>query len=362
MNKVRIGMIGTSWWANHYYLNNIKTHPEAELTAVCGRSQTKAQELADHHGIPNVYTDYHAMLTPGKLDAVIVATPEDLHYPMVMRALEIGLHVICEKPMALKADEARQMWEKAEQAGLKHMISFTNRWVPGYRHLKDLLGSGYLGQIYQGLFQWIVDWNLPRERYLWYFDEQHAHGVASQMGSHILDLARWYLGEIVRVQANLSSTIPVLDGEGQFVSGENDSASLMLDFANGAQGVMHLSNISRAAPRLFEAGQLTTLIGEKGAIKAEVDPWTQKENIYATREDQDSVEILAVPDGFYGDVNRDHFWEIFQKQSIGPRAFIDAIIKDETVGPNFFDGYQVQRVIEAALESAKSGKAVNLNS
>ena len=361
MNKIRVGMIGTSWWANHFYLNNLKTHQDADLTALCGRNQIKAQELANKHRITHVYTDYKEMLNSGELDVVIVATPENLHYPMVMDALDKGLHIICEKPMSFSADEARQMLEKAEQVGVKHMISFTNRWVPGYRHIKSLLESDYLGKPYQALFQWIVDWNLPRERYLWYFDSQKAHGVASQMGSHIIDLARWYFGDIVQVQANLRSFIPVLDRDNQPIKGENDTVSLTLDFANGAQGVMHLSNISRAAPKLFEANQVTTLIGESGAIKAEVDPWTQIENIYGAQNDQDAIEPLPVPDHLYGDVNRAEMWQIFKKQSIGPRAFIDAVINNSTVEPNFFDGYQVQCVIEAILESFKTARAVTVD-
>ncbi len=360
MKKVRIGMIGTSWWADFFYLGNLKTHEHAELTAICGRNRTRAEELAGKYGVGRVYTDYRKMLNSGELDAAIVATPEDLHYPMVMTALDAGLHIICEKPMAFTATEAREMLEKAEAVGVKHMVSFTNRWVPGYRHIKHLLETGYIGKPYQALFQWMVDWNLPRTRYLWYFDSQHAHGAASQMGAHIIDLARWYLGEIVRVQANLRSFIPVIAEDGRTVTGENDTATLVLDFANRAQGIIHLSNISPAAHRLFETSQITTLIGEEGSLRADVDPWTKVENIYGARNDQDSVETLPVPDQYYEDVDRDNFWEVFQKRSLGPRAFVDAIINDTPIVPDFFDGYQTQRVIEAALESARSGSAVTL--
>ena len=354
-------MIGTSWWADFFYLGNRQTHEGAELAAVCGRNRTRAQELADKYGVGRVYTDYRKMLNSGELDVAIVATPENLHYPMVMTALDAGLHVACEKPMAFTAAEAREMLEKAEAVGVKHMVSFTKRWIPGYRHIKHLLESGYLGQPRQALFQWIVDWNLPRTRYLWYFDRSHAHGVVSQMGAHIIDLARWFWGEIVRVQANFRSFVPVLTRDGRLATGENDTAALVLDFANGAQGIIHLSNISRSAPRLFEASQLTTLIGENGSLRAEVDPWTEKEDIYGARNDQDSVELQTVPDHYYGEVDRSNFWEIFRKQSLGPRAFVDAIIEDTAGVPTFFDGYQTQRVIEAALESATTGSAVTLD-
>ena len=127
-DKVRVGVIGTSWYADLAHLPRIKSHSRAELAAVCGRNRERAEEMAGKYESPLVFTDYRDMIEKGHLDAVIVSTPDDLHYPMTMDALDAGLHVLCEKPMALNLAQAKEMYEKAESAGVKHMVFFTYRW------------------------------------------------------------------------------------------------------------------------------------------------------------------------------------------------------------------------------------------
>jgi predicted dehydrogenase len=359
--KLCIGLIGTSGWTEFFYLDNLNGYKQVHLAAICGRNHLRTKEVAAKYGIERVYNDYKEMLASGELDVAIVVTPEDLHYPMVMAALDADLHVICEKPLAFSATEAQEMYDRAKAAGLKHLIQFTNRWIPGYRYIKDLLDSGYIGRPYQALFNWIVDWNLPRDNYLWYFDSRHAHGVVSEMGAHVIDLARWYFGEIVRVHANFRSFVPVLTQDGQWVSGENDTATLILDFENDAQGVIHMSNVSASAPKLGNIARMTTLIGDQGSLLATVDPWTSTEDIIGVRTGSESTEILPVPDEYYGETDRSDLWQIFRQESLGPRAFINAILDDRPVTPSFYDGWQTQRVIEAALKSAKIGCAVNID-
>jgi predicted dehydrogenase len=120
-DTVRVGVVGTSWWADLMHLPNLKSHPRAQLRAICGRSRIRAQELATKYAIPQVFTDYHDLISHGNLQALIVATPDDLHYPITMAALDAGLHVLCEKPLALTAIQARAMYEKAEAVGVKHI-------------------------------------------------------------------------------------------------------------------------------------------------------------------------------------------------------------------------------------------------
>ncbi len=86
-NKVRVGIVSTSWWADQMYLPALKSHAQAELAAICGRNQSRAEELAAKYGIPGVFVDYRGMIEHGGLDAVVVAAPDDLHYEITMRAL-----------------------------------------------------------------------------------------------------------------------------------------------------------------------------------------------------------------------------------------------------------------------------------
>ena len=124
-DRVRVGVVGTSWFAETLHLASLASHPEAELTAICGRNRERAESVAADHSIPYVYTDYRQMITSDVLDAVVVVTPDALHYPITMAALEAGLHVMCEKAIALNADQARQMYEAADASGLVNMVGYT---------------------------------------------------------------------------------------------------------------------------------------------------------------------------------------------------------------------------------------------
>ena len=137
-DKVRVGIIGTSWWAEAMYLPSLESHPSAEVVAVCGRNRERGEEIAEKYGISHVFTDYRELIKKADLDAVVVATPDDLHFPMTMNALAAGLHVLCEKPLASNSDQAEKMYEKAQATRVKHMVLFTWRWQPHFQYLKQL--------------------------------------------------------------------------------------------------------------------------------------------------------------------------------------------------------------------------------
>lgn len=362
--KVRVGVIGTSGWAESFYLTNLNGYEGAELTAICGRNRARAEELANKYGVAHVYTDYQQMLSRGKLDAAIVVTPEDMHHPMVMAALDAGLHVVCEKPMAYTASEAQEMLAKAEAVGVKHMLTFTNRWLPHYQAIKRLLDDGYIGQPFHAYLHWPTGWGRYQEdKYYWPYDPQRAHGVLSELGAHIIDLARWYLGDITRVIANLAAFGKRLAPDGSLMANPaNDSAFLILEFVNGAHASLHMSGANLNGPGLQHTGQITILHGLDGTLETCGDPWSDPPRFETTglRQGMETAESLPIPPDLLRGTEVTAPFDIFKNTSAGPRHFIDAILNDTPISPNFHDGYQVQRVIEAARESAKSGCAVKL--
>jgi predicted dehydrogenase len=126
--QVRVGFIGTSRYADLSHLATFKSHTQAQLAAICGRNRERAEEMATKYDIPQVFTDYQEMIERGGLDAIVVATPDYLHYPMTMAALAAGMHVLCEKPLAMTAQQAKEVADKAEAMGVKHMTFFTFRF------------------------------------------------------------------------------------------------------------------------------------------------------------------------------------------------------------------------------------------
>ena len=156
--------------------------------------------MAAEHGISQVYTDYRKMIRSGLVDAVVVITPEAMHHPITMAALEAGLHVMCEKSMALNADQARQMRDAAEASGLVTMVGYIWRWVPPFNYVHHLIEQGYIGHCHHAHFLQQNGGGLDPS-YGWRFDPAQGHGMLGDLGSHMIDLARWYVGDIARVSA-----------------------------------------------------------------------------------------------------------------------------------------------------------------
>jgi predicted dehydrogenase len=358
-DKVRVGVIGTSWYADIAHLPRVKSHPRAELAAVCGRNRERAQEMATKYDIPLIFTDYRQMIEKGNLDAVIVSTPDDLHYPMTMDALDAGLHVLCEKPLALSLAQAEEMVEKAEAAGVKHMVCFTYRWTPAGRYLKQLVDSGFVGRCLHCHFSYLAGYGRAA-RYGWKWDRRRGLGVLGDLGAHAIDLARWYVGDIAKVSARLGTFVERPGVEGQPLDPANDAALLAVEFANGAQGtiqasaVAHITRGQEKHIRLY--GQSGTLEADESFVVGE---------IRGARQDEEQTQVLAIPEELWEGVDRAQpliaqEMEAFLKQSIGDRQFIDAILDDRPVVPSFYDGLKAQQVIEAALQSHQQGVWVSL--
>jgi predicted dehydrogenase len=350
---VRVGVVGTSGWADRMHLPSLTSHPRAEVAAICGRNRERAAETAVKYDIPMIYTDYCEMIARGKLDAIVISTPDDLHYPITMAALNAGLHVLCEKPMALNARQAREMTEKAEATGVVHMILFTWRWTPYFQYLRTLIDGGYIGCPYHCHIRFLAGYG-RRRRYSWRYDRSRATGILGDLGSHAIDLARWLVGDIARVSAHLGSYVDRARPDGQPFDPANDSAVLLLEFGNGAQGMIQVSAVAHMADRGAE--QQLVLHGEEGTLEVNVALGGPQagEVIRGACHDGDRFETLPVPDELWSDVARGDFFSalipgLFLKQSIGDRLFIDAILEDRPAIPSFYDGLKVQEVIDAAV-------------
>lgn len=359
---VRIGIIGTSYWVDGFHLPVLQNHRNALVTSICGRDQARTEELARKFGVSKAFTDYRRMLDED-LDAVIICTPEDQHYPMTMAALDKGLHVLCEKPLAFTANEALDMYRKAEANKVKHMVNFTMRWLPHFQFLKDLMGANYIGLPYHAHFHWLSGWHPERGTYTWYYDPRHSHGAASGLGVHMIDLARWYLGEIKSVQASIHSFVKRSDQNGEEMANPaSDSAIYVLEFQNGAHGNLHVSTVNQVSNELIHAGQFISLHGQDGTIESRAGLWSSNpvSIIVGYERGAQAAEILEIPDSYFGSDGRENKFDFNDKPVVGPRLFVDAISNDQQIQPTFYDGYKAQQVIQAALESAKTGKSIKI--
>ncbi|MFM7687367.1 MAG: Gfo/Idh/MocA family protein, partial [Actinomycetota bacterium] len=125
---VRVGIVGTSWWAESMYLPALAQHPLGRVTAMCGRDQGKARDVADRWGVPQVFATPDEMFP--NVDAVIVASSNASHHAIALAALRHGLPVLCEKPLGLNGAEADELAAAAAQTGAATMTPFTYRFMP----------------------------------------------------------------------------------------------------------------------------------------------------------------------------------------------------------------------------------------
>ncbi|MCL4831004.1 MAG: Gfo/Idh/MocA family oxidoreductase [Caldilineaceae bacterium] len=360
-DKIRIGIVGTSWYSG-FLLSCLATCPEAEIAAVCGRTRSRAEELAAKHPGAVVYTDYNEMIAKGRLDGVIVASPDDLHYPMVMAALKAKLHVLCEKPMALTVAHAQQMREAAEEAGVKHLMEFTVRWMPHSRYLHQLVQEGYFGRASHYTFHHYGDRAFNND-YDWHWDAARSLGVLGDLGSHTIALALWLGGEIRSVSAHLATFSQRLNPAGQPLVGANESAQLILDFADGAHGTIQLNQRVHMGERGRDYH--AEVNGEAG--RAEVDWWWGtpkrwgKVEMRGVCKGETEFQSLPIPDEILQGVDPSDIFGIFQNHLVGPRLFVDAILRDYQPEPGFDVGVKVQKVLNAALESHQTGQRMYID-
>ena len=366
MNKVRMGVIGSSWWADAMYLPPLATYEKVDVTAVCGRNVSRAQAFADRWHIPNVFTNYSELIESGLCDAVIIATANDSHFEIAMAALGAGLHVLCEKPLSLNFELANQMTALAHEKQVTTMVPFTYRYMPSTRYVKQLIDEGFLGKPYHLHMRYYAGYGRKNEGYNWRFDVGKAgSGALGDIGSHFLHLAIWFFGEIEAVCSQLGQMVErdSLDSEGQPYEVADDTAMLMLRFTNGAQGMIHATTLAYEDTEFFQMHEMD-FHGSGGTLRNKID-WLNTQEVTGARDGEGFSRKFTIPDEIWGEARRDvvteTYKDMFRKEGFMVREFVDGVAEKRPLRPNFQDGLAVQSVLDAALLSHKEGRWVILS-
>ena len=145
--QARIAVIGTGWWATYTHIPGLLANPSAMLVAACDADSSRLAAAARAYAIERTYTDHRAMLDREQLDGVVIATPHATHFALARDCLERGLHVLVEKPLTLRAAEARELAELAQARGVELMTGYQANFTPQARRAKEAIASGELGPI-----------------------------------------------------------------------------------------------------------------------------------------------------------------------------------------------------------------------
>lgn len=358
--KVRVGIIGTSWWVDLMYVPSLLSHEAVEVVAVCGRNLQRAQEVASKFGAPRIFQDYRQLIKESRCDAVVIATPDDLHCEMTIAAIEAGLHVLCEKPLAGNASDAMLMHDRATAAGVQHMVLFTWRGQPHWRYAKHLIESGFIGRCRHAQFRFLGSFALD-PGYKWRFDGRRANGVTGDLGSHMIDFARWYLGEVGAVRADMRTFVDQTT-DAATVEPVNDVGFVSLEFIGGARAEITASAVSLLGDEGVRVS--AAFYGDDGTL--EIDhPYFGANGgakIRGLKKDEECFADMSVPASFLPDgVGGGQVLDPYVKQSAGPRQFIDAILGNATIETDFWVGVQAQRVVDAAIISSREDRWVRLD-
>jgi predicted dehydrogenase len=364
-DKVRIGVVGTSWWADAMYLPALANHPLADVRAIVGGSRAAhTRELAARWGIPAAYDELETMLDTETLDAVLVLTSNRSHFDLAMAAIGRGLHVLCEKPLAMSAAQARQMAEAAERAGVITMVPFTYRFMPAGRYVKELLDEGFIGRPYHIDMRYWTGYGRSGA-YAWRFDtgEAGSGGVSGDIGSHWAYLARWYFGEIDAVTAVVTHLVPRDPRpDGVPYHAADDSAIIALEFENGATGSLLVTSLAYE-PGPFGQRHEWDLVGSGGTLHV-LNDWVRTQRVLGCRDGEQELRDLPIPDDIWGsarrDIVHDTYRDTFRAGDHMTRGFVTAVAAGRKASPDFADGLAVQRVLDATARSAMEGRRVRI--
>lgn len=353
---MRVGIVGLGFGAQ-VHLPAFQSEGW-EVVAVCARTRDKAQQVADAAGVKHVLTDPRELMARKDIDAVAISTPPSTHHPLSMAALAAGKHVICEKPFAMNVREAAEMRDLAARSGRTAMIAHEFRYTPQRRYIKQLVADGHIGTFRLCTVELFLDrYVTPQPRpSAWMAFHEHGGGILGALGSHYIDGLRDWFGEVASVHCQLATLRPdLVDASGKAAKAEaEDTFSFTLNFASGGMATMIASfaaTPSRGA-RIVVMGDEGTLVAEQAGPNPTHDGVVVGSRKGAPLVPMATPQHIALPAD-----DRDHRLMAFRMLV---RDFAKGIESGQSPAPNFVDGWRCQQVLDAARESAASGRTVRL--
>jgi predicted dehydrogenase len=304
-------------------------------------------EAARRYGYERYVTDWHELVDDPDVQLFDNSGPNNLHAEPTVLAAEAGKHVFCEKPLARNADESYEIWQRVHATGVQHMTAFNYRFVPAVRLARQLLEAGELGEILHFRGRYLQEWG-PTDADVWRFHASEAgSGALGDLGAHVVDLARYLVGEIATVSATVKTFTPGREVDDAFES--------VVEFEGGAVGTIEATR--------FATGRKNALCweinGTKGSLAFDLERLNELQHSEGTK----GFRTILVTEA-------DHpFWQWWWPHGhiIGwehtfvheVHHLLTAIAGDGTVAPHgatFEDGYRAAEVCDAMVRSGREGR------
>jgi len=378
MQKIGIALVGYKFMgrAHSNALRQINAFMAPEVpvgcTVLCGQTPGPLRVAADEMGIAEISTDAFAAIARDDVQAVDIVTPADAHSDLALHAISLGKHVFCEKPLALDYPEAKRLLDAARAAGVVHQVGFNYRFAPAVQLAKKLIEEGKLGEIrhFHGLYQqdYLVDESFPL---VWRLQKKRCgYGAHGDLGAHLVDLARFLVGDIAEVVGNSRTFIkhrPIVESSVGLSSvatdadtpmGEvdvNDAVSFLCNFQCGAMGMFEST---RMAPG-HKNGLVFEINGSLGSLRFELE--RINELWYFSRADapgEQGWRMIQVTESMHPYIDR--WWPaghvIGYEHTFTHELyeFAQSIANNRPAKPDFADGAACCAVLDAVMDSVDS--------
>jgi predicted dehydrogenase len=323
MEKIRLGLIGLGY-IGKIHLRHCQKLENAKLIAASDLSK-KALKIANGAGIKQTYTNYEQLLKNPDVDAVIIALPTHLHTQCAKQAAEAKKHIFLEKPIARSTTEAKEIISAARKNNIKLMMGYPLRFNPAFCKVKKRIDDGTLGEIEiahaayisTGPFMHRAEAHIPLPVPEWWFNKELTGGGALiDLGSHIINLLRWYFGEITNVKSHFGYRFN-LDFE--------DSATCIAKFEHGTLAVMNVGWFSQSYH-----------------LKIDLHGSVRNFSVNHSPSNPISTVIQTLARG-YSKFYEGHLAEL--------KYLVNRLIKDETPSPSGEDGLKDLEIIQKAYKN-----------
>lgn len=349
------------------------------MKALCGRDEQWVAQAADKLGWEGYETAWESLVTRSDIDAIDITAPSNMHKVIAIAAAENGKHVFSEKPLALNLADAREMLEAVQKAGVKHQIGFNYRFAPAIQLAKQIINDGKLGTIRHVRASYLQDFITdPEFPLVWRLQKDICgSGSLGDLGAHFIDLARFLVGDfksVMGMQKTFIKSRPLVErmegltanAQADAPRGEvdvDDGTVFIAEFANGALGVFEATR--------FSAGHKNDLFievsGDRGSVKFTFERMNELQ--YYSADDEDGLQgfrLIQASEG--GHPYMSHWWPVghvigYEHTFVHEMyEFVQSIVNDTPTCPNFADGVECSRIIEAVELSAQRRAMVDIDS
>ncbi len=360
---VRVGVIGAGF-ARMTQIPAFRASEGARVVAIASARRENAEQVAREFDIPHVADGWRGVIARDDVDLVSIVTPPVTHMEMTLAALDAGKSVLCEKPMAMNAGEAKAMLQRANEVGVFAHIDHELRFLPGRRKMREMIGSGAIGHVRHAKFLWRAESRATPERaWDWWSDEAAGGGALGAIGSHAVDTFRWLLNaRVIAVSATLATHVAErpdkASGEMRRVT-TDDEANLLLEISvygehtvYDATGTISLSVVEPGRPE-----HCVEIFGTHGALRIE-----ESGDLWHAPLGAGEWQAVSVEHGDLAAGIRDSGWG--RGFTLFAREIVTALRegrKQVDGAATFRDGYLTQLVLDAARHSHQTGFRVRIS-